>query len=306
MTAPMRIAVAGVGAVGAVVAYRLAAAGNHVTLVARGQRAEQLRSTGLQLARLPAIAADVVGAAELPEQDAIFLAVKEQGLAPLLEELAAAIAAETLVIPLVNGIPFWMLADHACPGELVGAAVYVVSRLDAAGVAHPTPNARLTLGLPHGASIPRLDALAAMLTTGGIVTKVSADIRADIWAKMALNLATNPLSVVSGATLHDQFHDPALNLIVRAMLEEAVSAGQALGVASAMTVDAMMDVGRAVGPVETSMLQDYKAGRPLELEAIALRCLNLAESRGMSMPVANTVVSLAGFAGRQASSNIQG
>ena len=101
-----RIAIAGVGAVGTLIAYRLVAGGCPVTLVARGQRADQLQG-GLRVDDGPPLAACVVEARDVQPHDVVIIATKEGSLAAMLKEISHALRPETLVIPLVNGLPFW-------------------------------------------------------------------------------------------------------------------------------------------------------------------------------------------------------
>jgi len=128
---------------------------------------------------------------------------------------------------------------------------------------------------------------------------LSEDIRSELWTKVALNLATNPLSVVCQANLHEQFHDDELLRTVTAVLNEAVDVARAYGVQPGLSVEQMIALGRKVGAFETSMLQDYRRARPLELTAIGEAVLELGREIGHPMPVARSLVDLADFLGRR-------
>lgn len=296
MTASPRIAIVGVGAVGTLLAYRLVASGVPVTLVARGRRAAQLRE-GLRLDDGPPLHSPVVSAAELSPHDVVFLAVKEGSLADVLEDIAPALCPETLLVPLVNGLPFWRDPEQRAKvhAKLVGAVTYVTASLSADGCGSSEGKERLVLGPPDGRATDDIEALATTLKAASIDTIVSNDILADVWSKVALNLATNPLSVVTRATLQTQFHDPRLSPLVCGVLEETIRLARASGVEPSMTLDEMLAVGRMQGQVQTSMLQDHLAGRPLELEAIALSCLRLASRIGTTMPITDAIVKMVAF-----------
>ena len=311
-----RICVAGVGAVGATIAARLIASGETVTLLARGARLAQLRRDGLRVD----FGADKIDTrppvADQPEfgiQDIVFIAVKAQGLAELLPTLAPLIGPHTLVVPLVNGIPWWYfqgaggpfdgepviavdprgtLRDSIAAHHLIGCVVYVTAQLLPTGRVSVMGSQRLTVGrISNGASAPAIG-LAALLSRAGITATSSERLRDDLWTKVALNLATNPLSVVTEATLLDQFTDPQLLPIVSAVLEETSRVAQGHNASPTLSMDEMIATGRNAGAFETSMLQDYRAGRALELDAIGYGVLELAKKIGQAMPTTRLIVDL--------------
>jgi 2-dehydropantoate 2-reductase len=119
-----------------------------------------------------------------------------------------------------------------------------------------------------------------------------AQIRSALWTKVAFNLATNPLSVISEATLIEQFTDPHLLPIVTAVIEETLRVAAAYGVPASLTLEEMLVIGRRAGRFETSMLQDYRAGRMLELDAIGRAVLDLAGRMSLTMPATDILVAL--------------
>ena len=156
MNAP-RICVAGAGAVGSVLAAHLAMAGLSVSILARGERRAALAREGLRYSALgePEVRLDIpVGnASELGVQDIVFTAVKAQALAGLVEDIRTLSGKSTMIIPLVNGIPWWFfhggahaeaanrprvqsvdpvgaLAAGIAPHNIVGAVVYLTATLD--------------------------------------------------------------------------------------------------------------------------------------------------------------------------------
>jgi 2-dehydropantoate 2-reductase len=314
-----RICVAGVGAVGTTVATRLAAAGEHVSLLARGARLAQLRR-GLELdfaGETVTAHADVSDRPEFGIQDIVFVATKAPSLAALVPTLLPLVGAHTLVVPLVNGIPWWYfqggdgrfagasvsavdpdgtLARSIDPARIVGCVVYLTASLAPTGRVTVMGDQRLIVGeITAGSNTTAVSAriadLAALLRRAGLATTPSARIRDDLWTKVALNLATNPLSVVTEATLLDLFTDPRLLPSVRAVLEEASRVARGYG-AEPMSLSEMQDTGRRAGAFETSMLQDYRAGRTLELDAIGSSVLELARKIGKHMPATQLIVDL--------------
>lgn len=322
MTA-LRFCIAGVGAVGGTIAARLAAQGQTVSLLARGARFEQLRRDGLRVrfdGHAPGLGPEpatlhlpVSDEPEFGPQDVLVLATKAPALPALLPRLAPLIGPATLVAPLVNGIPWWYFLGAPGPfaGErvaavdpdgrllaslpaerIVGSVAYLTSRLEPGGEIRAQGTQRLEIGPIHGLSSPNIQRLAEVSNAAGIATAVVPDIRAALWTKVALNLATNPLSVVSEATLVEQFTDAGLLAIVTAVLEETARVASAFGVGASMPLAQMIATGRRAGAFETSMLQDYRAGRMLELDAVGRAVLELADRVKIKMPTTEHLIAL--------------
>ena len=118
----MKICVAGAGAIGGTLGARLALAGNHVSLLARGAHLDALRQHGLRFTAadgsrhcctLPAATADN---SAFGPQDAVIIAVKAHAINALLPRLRPLLGPETIVLPAINGLPWWYF--HASAGPL--------------------------------------------------------------------------------------------------------------------------------------------------------------------------------------------
>lgn len=305
-----RIGVFGAGAVGSLVAARLAGAGHDVTLVARGRRLQEVAGAGLRL-RLSGGAQRTIrvtarAAADAGVQDVVFIAVKAGDLPAARLDLLSIVGPDTVVVPLVNGIPWWYhqprastpviavdpdgaLAAAFDPRRVVGAVVFLTSVLAADGGIAVRGTERLIFGPVAGDDMTITHRVAKLFSGSGIAAQTVPDLRADLWSKVALNLATNPLSVLAGATLEEQFHVPALRFIVATILDETISVARAHGAESRLSTGQMLDLGSQVGPFYTSMAQDHHRGTPLELGAICQSVFDLAAHVGRPMPMAHAV-----------------
>lgn len=311
-----RVAIFGAGSVGSLVAARLAAAGRGVTVVARGRRLEDVRAHGLRVRdpqgvvlRVPVAAC---AAAEAGRQDIVFLALKGGDIPAALPDIERLVGPETLIVPLVNGIPWWYrlpgdrrpiravdpdgkLTAAFDPARIVGAVLFLACALGADGVVTVQGVERIAMGPVAEEGLSALAPLAALFEGNRIETDFVPDIRADLWAKVAMNLATNPLSVVAGATLREQYHSDRLLPAVEIALGETVALARLYGVEPRLSVEQMVGFGRRLGPFYTSMAQDFAQGRPLELGAIGYSVFELAEEVGHAMPIARTLFDLCRF-----------
>ena len=178
--------------------------------------------------------------------------------------------------------------------------VHIGASLPGPGHVAQTGGHGLILGELDNAVTERARAIAQVLDCGGLPTQVSTSIRDDIWSKLVGNISTNPLSVVTGATLDRLFNEPGLRRLVTAVMLETMTVGAGYGVRFALDPAQRIDLGRRLGAFRTSMLQDFDRGRPLELGAIVDAVLELAERIGVPMPMTTLVRDLADVAQRSA------
>ncbi|NDY93674.1 ketopantoate reductase family protein [Ideonella livida] len=321
---PQRVLVAGAGAIGCTLAARLAAAGHAVDLLARGATLQALQAHGLQLEDLdghwiaPVRPVDAATLAALPPgqaYDLVLLASKSQDLPALAAQLGGAIGPHTLVLPLVNGVPFWYfqgtggrfegrrvqavdpegtLLARLPAAQLIGSVVFVTAEATAPGRVRSTTPHLLMLGElqpdPEGRLSPRLQALCRLLQDAGIQARGLPRLRDKLWTKLIANLTSNPLSVVTGATLADIYADPVLLETVRSVMFEAMLVAAAHGARLEIDPIEFLRLGAGMGAVRTSMLQDFERGRPLELAAIGDALVELARLYELPMPATQTLL----------------
>ncbi len=309
-----RVAVYGAGAIGCLLAARLAQAGCEVTMIARGQTLAALQQRGVGLTADGVTGHYPVRATDDPRQvhdaDYLILAVKQQALDDIAAHLAPMLAPQGAVVPAVNGIPWWYLATldnplgdaplqsvdgrgilrQALPlDRVLGAVVYIAANSTAPGIAAQNARNHLILGEPDGHVSARASRLAGLLRTSGLQCEVSAGIHQAVWIKAMGNATFNPLSVLANATMEAMVRDPHLGTLARAMLGEYLALGQALGLALPVTVEQRMQAAASAGAARTSMLQDAQQGKPLEIDALVGAMIEIAAKLNLDMPYANTV-----------------
>ena len=291
----MRLAVVGAGGIGGYLGTKLALAGEDVTFVARNRNLEAINARGfrLQLEDGSELHAANVRAVAVPAdagpQDAVLLAVKAHQLAELLPALRGLFGPETMVVSMINGVPWWyfhrlagpyegrrlvsvdpggVIASHIEPERVIGSVVYPAAELVEPGVVRVIEGNRYTLGEPDGSRSERVERLSRALMNAGFKAPVSKDIRGEIWVKLWGNLTFNPISALTHATLEQICtFAPTRDLAAR-MMTEAKGVAERLGVQFRISLEQRLAGAQAVGAHKTSMLQDVEAGRALELEAV--------------------------------------
>ncbi|MFD4837140.1 ketopantoate reductase family protein [Achromobacter sp. NPDC058515] len=309
-----RVAVYGAGAIGCLLAARLAKAGCEVSMVARGQTLAALRKNGVSLTVDGATQSYPVHATDDPADvrgaDYLFLTVKQQALDDIGGHLAPMLAAHGAVVPAMNGIPWWYLPTldsplgdaplrsvdargilkRAVPLERVlGSVVYIAAHAPAPGVAVQNARNNLIIGEPGGEISGRAARLAGLLTASGMQCDISANIHEAVWIKAAGNATFNPLSVLANAGMNELVEDPYLGRLARAMLHEYLTLGAALGLPLRTTVEQRMQAAASAGAAKTSMLQDALKGKPLEVDALIGSMVEIAEKLDLDMPCASMV-----------------
>jgi 2-dehydropantoate 2-reductase len=318
-----KVCIVGAGAVGGLIGARLAAAGKaDVSAIARGATLAALREHGWRLqspdgdVQTPARASD--DARELGLQDLVVVAVKGPALGAVAPMLAPLLGPQTVVLPAMNGVPWWfcrgvagveeMALESVDPGGAIAAAiphervlgcvVYVSAAIAEPGRIVHRFDQRLVIGEPKGGSSSRTDAVVELMRHAGFDAKASADIRHDIWFKLWGNLTVNPVSAITGATGDRILADPLVRAFCSAAMREAAAIGERIGCPIAQTPEERHTVTAKLGAFRTSMLQDVEAGRPIELDAIVGAVHEIGMRLGIATPSIDALLGLTRLFGR--------
>jgi 2-dehydropantoate 2-reductase len=307
----MRVTVFGAGAIGGLLGASFARSGQAVSLIARGAHLAAIRANGLRLVRGGESGSQAVPASDDPRdfgvQDVVVLAVKAPALRSAIEALPPLLGPATVVVPALNGIPWWYGASEPLqsvdPGgallraldveRIVGCVVHAAASVPEPGTVVHTSGDLFYLGEPDGSHSSRLEQIVALFNDAGLRGTATADIRREIWVKAWGNAAFNPLSVVAEATIEELCTEPHLAAGLRAIMAEVRDVAAAQGVAMPMSIEERVDVARRLGAFKSSMLQDYEARRPLELDAILGAVIELGHRSRVAVPALETLYGLA-------------
>jgi 2-dehydropantoate 2-reductase len=315
----MKIAIIGVGAIGGYVGTRLALAGEDVTFIARGANLEALRTHGIRMVNVDGSAESVPRVkatdsyAAAGTQDMVILAMKAHQVAAVVDEVPKLFDADTIVIPMQNGIPYWYFHGHR--GELaerrvesvdpsgriyekipcervIGCVVYPAAELLSPGVIKHVEGNRFPVGEPDGSTSARVSEVSQCFTKGGMQAPILGDIRSEIWLKLWGNLTFNPISALSRATLAGICQYPPSRAIAAAMMGEAQCVAGKLGIKFRVPLEKRIAGAEKVGHHKTSMLQDVEAARTLEIDALLGSVVELARLTDTPTPHIDTVYAL--------------
>ncbi len=312
----MRICIVGAGAIGGYLGARLCLAGEEVTLVARGAHLDAIRRDGLKLIgadggeEIARPARAISALDEAGPQDVVIVALKAHSVPAIAPSLRSLYDDDTIVVTAQNGIPWWYFRklggeheqrriESVDPGGIVeanidvdrviGAVVYPAAELTGPGIVRHVEGDRFSLGELDGTKSARVRTVSDALIRAKLKAPVSVRIRWEMWIKLWGNLAFNPISALSRATLEDICRYPLTRALATTMMLEAQAIAHRLGIDFGIKLEQRIDGAERVGAHKTSMLQDIEAGRPTEVDAIVGAVAELGRIVGVATPAIDAI-----------------
>ena len=306
----MKVCVVGAGAIVGYMAVRIAQAGHDVSVIARGPHLAAIRERGLKLieADQEFVATNLTATdniRDLGPQDVVLLALKAHQIEVVVDDLSALIGANTVLVTLQNGIPWWyfqklespyagrvvktvdpngVLFNKIDPDRIIGCIAYPAATIAEPGVIKHVEGNRFPVGELDGSESARVNKVSALFTEAGFKARVLADIRSEIWLKLWGNLTFNPISAVTHATLVDICQFPLTHALAATMMTEAQTIGERLGAGFRVPMERRIAGAESVGKHKTSMLQDVEVGKPLEIDGMLGVVVELAEVTDVDVP----------------------
>ncbi|WP_284618746.1 2-dehydropantoate 2-reductase [Aquabacterium humicola] len=319
----MKVCIVGAGAIGGLIGAKLSATGVHqVSALARGATLAALRRHGFRLREGSELQQSPVAAVEharvLGEQDLVIIAVKAPSMAAVAASVAPLLGPQTIVLPAMNGVPWWFGAATPALGpeplasvdpggaiaaaipfeRVVGCVVHASALVAEPGLVVHKMGRALLIGEPLGGLSERVETLRVALEMAGFETTASADIRRGAWYKLWGNLVMNPVSAMTGATADRILDDPLVRRFCNAAMAEAATVGERIGCTIDQTPEDRNAVTRKLGAFKTSMLQDAEGGRPIELDAIVAAVAEIGQRVGVPTPNIDALLGLTRLFGR--------
>jgi 2-dehydropantoate 2-reductase len=314
----MRVAVLGAGAIGAYVGASLSRAGAEVHLVARGPHLAAMRQHGVTVLSPRGDFQARPNATDKPEEigpvDHVFLGLKANAYAaagPLVEPL---LGPHTTVIGAQNGIPWWYFyglpgpyqgrrIESVDPGgavtkvlplhRAIGCVVYPATVIESPGVVRHLEGTRFSIGEPDRTMSTRCSEFSAAMIAGGLKCPVEQDLRNDIWIKLMGNIAFNPISALTRATMAGICRHKGAKELVATMMEETLEVARLVGAQPDVSIERRLAGAEKTGEHKTSTLQDLERGRPMELDVLLTAVVELADMVGVDVPTLRAISAVA-------------
>jgi len=252
--------------------------------------------------------------AELGPQDLVIGTMKAQDWPAGLATLRPLIGPQTALLPPINGIPWWYFDGQGGPlagqpiaavdpdgtllatlpaRSVIGSVVYMGVARVAPGIIRWTSGNKFVIGEPAGRVSERTERVATLLRQSGFDVTIADDIRAEIWTELIGNAAFNPLSAIARARIDELMNDPGLGRIALASMREVAAVAAAVGAPSGMDIEKRFAINAELGAFRTSMLQDYEAGRTLELGGLIDAVVEIGSRLGIATPMTEGLGALA-------------
>jgi 2-dehydropantoate 2-reductase len=314
---PLKVCVYGAGAVGGLMAARLARAGHDVSVVVRGAHLTAIREQGLRVVTANEDDSVRVEATDNPDslskQDYVVVAVKGQSLPEVAAGIGPLLGERTSIVTAMNGVPWWFFdrlafgggklrldsldpggaLSRAMPtGRIVGCVIHLAASLAGPGVVRHNMGARLILGEPGGKNAERTSGIAAALRDSGFEVVETREIEKEFWVKLLGNVSFNPVSALTLATADRMIADAETKAYLVAIIRECLAIGRAVGVDADIDPEARIDMARKLGQFKTSMLQDLEAGKRLEIDGLLTGTLEVARKAGVAAPFTESLLGL--------------
>jgi 2-dehydropantoate 2-reductase len=289
----MRILIVGAGAVGGYFGGRLAQAGRDVTLLVHPARARQLSRDGL---RIISPHGDAVLTPKLVTADKIdtpydfvFLSVKAYALEAAMNDFAAAIGRETMILPVLNGMRhIELLAKRFGEHAVIGGVCLVATDIDGQGrIVQLADVQHLVYGERSGETTPRLKTLDATLQGAGFDARLSPDIMQEMWEKWVQLASLGAITCLMRGTIGEIVAAPGGTELSIDVLNESAGVATACGHkpsedflsrnAAAMTTSGSQ--------LTSSMYRDLRKGAPVEVDHILGDFIERGAAHGVATPL---------------------
>ncbi|MDJ0719493.1 MAG: 2-dehydropantoate 2-reductase, partial [Prochloraceae cyanobacterium] len=167
--------------------------------------------------------------------------------------------------------------------------VYPATELIAPGVVKHIEGDRFSLGELDGTKSERIKKLAQIMRQAGLKAPIRTEIRNELWVKLWGNLAFNPISAVTRATLEDICKYSLTRELARKMMLEGQAIAEKLGAKFNISLEQRIEGASSVGAHKTSMLQDIETGRPTEIDALVGAVIELGELTNIPTPYLSSI-----------------
>ncbi len=298
MNAIRNIMIVGAGAVGGFFGAHLAKAHPNVSFLLRPRTLAAVRERGLTVKSAsgtltvhPPSASD---ATELPSPDLVVLANKAYDLDAVMDQIEPVLSARTVVLTLQNGVDIEdRILDRLGRDCVVGGLAFIYSRIVEPGIIEHFKGGTVTVGEFMGQKSDRVKEIAALFEQAGIRCQISEDIRRAKWEKMCWNCVFNPLTVIINDRVSKALNSPEMLSVIHGIVGEvaAVAAGLKVPLPENMG-EQVVQWSQEIRDIHTSMYDDWKAGRPTEIDALNGLIVRRGRELGIPTPINEALLAM--------------
>ena len=305
----MRIMIVGVGALGSYFGGALAAQGHDVTMLIRNRaHRDAIRDRGLLLrlddgetrispADISRHVVDSENVAAAGIADLVIVFTKTGATSAALRAAAAVIGPDTRLVSLQNGLGnAERLAEFVPMARVIYGTTMAPADIVAPGIveSHGSHLSQFRAAGDDPVTVEMAARLAGMLNGAGIESSVNPDVDRVIWAKVSFNCAMNSLCALLGLTPGPVLDSEELRGVAIATAMESCDVAAAVGVE--VDRDGLMKtldhVRREHRYHKPSMLVDFQALRPTEIDALNGAVVALGAAHGVATPRNQTLLAL--------------
>jgi len=292
MSPGVRIAIIGLGAMGASYAAKLhEAPDTEVYVIAEGERAERVKRDGVTVNGTHHDFTVVSPTKAAEPADLMIVGVKYPSFATALTQMKGHIGNGTIVLSLLNGIT----SEEEIAAAYPAAHPLLSITFGVDSVRHGQQINYSSLGKmafgertnvkPYTKQVRRV---AALFDSANLAYEIPDDMVKRMWWKYMVNTGVNQVTAILEtpySSVQDP-HCPAYDLMLAAQ-QEVVSVAQARGIdMNQDDIDSWLDVLGRLGPSQfTSMAQDTMARRPTEVEIFSGAMIRMGAELGVPVPV---------------------
>ena len=327
----MRVLIYGAGAIGGYLGAILSRSGVDVTILARGKTYDFIKDKGLivdwavgneRLIVTPPVCHSYESNGLF---DVIFVTLKSMQISESAENIVSKLKPQGSMVMIQNGLPWWYFEGIQSPWrgislcsldpdgilkkyinleQVIGAVIHKPVMVTNPGHLYiPEVRAdRLVIGELDGQHRTRLDDISSMVDIAGLPVEVTNDIRSAKWKKLMVNLVWNPLTALTQSPAGAIADLSLAKELVRSMMEEGALVAASLGIKVEFDPDAEFDRVRGNYTQIPSMLQDVRAGRALELQAILGSVIEIAGLTKVAVPTLRIIAACIGVLDKRISS----
>ncbi|MFW6040638.1 MAG: ketopantoate reductase family protein [Thermoplasmatota archaeon] len=293
----MKVCVMGAGAIGGYFGGRLAKSGMDVIFIARGEHLKAMKESGLKVrSKVHENFSISVNATDAPDDiglvDLVLFTVKAHDTEEAAKDIKPLVGEDTTILSLQNGIDNEeILAQMYGEDKVVGGVAYILANVDEPGVILHETLGRVEIGEISGKITNRIKEIKNVFEEADIRCDISKNIEKVLWRKLAFNCALNAMTALTKSPLNEIIDIEESLDVFEAAIRETIRVGVAYGVEMDENdiVENLMDVAENAGDMESSMLNDLRKNKKLEIDPLNGKVVELGKKLDTDTPVNKTL-----------------